>query len=573
MQDCLVRYRQLLIEHPTKPMTELLPLIFKLKGKPYSLVDHFPHEPIFRITGEVPRRQVIKAGRQVAKSTGQASCGILRAAMVPFFNHLTVTPLFEQVRKFSSNYVKPFITESSVKTLLRNAGADNSVLQRTLPNGSNLFYNYASNSADRIRGTPADEVDADEMQDFDLDVLPIIESCLGASPYKIMRYSGTPKTSDGPLEVYWLDSSQGIWHIICDHCGYDNDCSADGDLLKMVDDPITLVCGKCKRPVDSSTGFYVHRFPERRVMFPGYHMPQVIFPMHYRRPVDWQEVQNTRLKKPKFVFYNECLGESCDTGTKLLTIQELQGAAKLKHVDPADFHNGKYIKTALGVDWGGKGKEKTTDKDDFVSNTALALAGLRGDGVVEIPWLFKTPYTADHYEEADLVLKAAGKANVDWIAHDFGGAGNVRESIVLHQGWPYEKIAPLTYSIMSVNKPIIFYAPAGQDGARSSWTIDKTRAILLFCALVKTRKVLFVNWEDGKECLDDFFSIFEESIDGPRNSQRTLVKRLRKRTDDIVHACVFATMVLFHSTDTWPDIAEAFMKLEGDDEVWRKEDV
>ncbi len=559
VRDAVKLYHEVLNQNQGMPVTTILPLFFNFQGKPYSIDrGHFPFEPQFRMA-RVPQRQILKCGRQVGKSLSTAATGILRGAMTPYFQHLTVTPLFEQVRKFSSNYVKPFLKECSFRSSIIAPGTDNSVLQRTLSNGSNLFYNYASNSADRIRGTPADEVDCDEMQDFDLTVLPVIESCLGASKYKLLRFSGTPKTFDGPLQVYWNKSSQAIWHIPCMTLGCNtiNKCSAyDGHLIKMIDHPKTLVCHKCAQPLNSRIGYYVHTYPDRQWSFPGYHMPQVIFPMHYEDPKAWHLIQQNLKEKPKYIIWNELLGESLDTGMKLLTLEELQAVSKLPAENPTTFNTGRYVKTALGVDWGGKGKEKVQDKDEFISNTALALAGLRSDGIVEIRWLWKTPYEANATAEAQMVVESASNARVDWMAHDFGGAGNVREDIILGSGYPAGKIAPFTYSIMSPNKPIVFYEPAGTRGVRSSWTLDKTRAISLFCELVKRGKILLPNYDEYRDFLQDFFNVFEQTNESPRGKVK-IIQKVPHQTDDVVHACVFAAMALYHSTE-WPVLAESY---------------
>jgi hypothetical protein len=523
----------------------------------------------------VPRRQVTKAGRQVAKSTNMAATGILRAASIPYYNLLTVTPLFEQVRKFSSNYVKPFLAETTLRTQIVAPGTDNSVLQRTLSNGANMFYNFASKSADRIRGTPADELDVDEVQDFDLDVLPVIESCLDASEYQLIRYSGTPKTFDGPLQYYWDLSSQGIWHILCQTtgCKHENICSVDGDILKMIDNPKTLVCAKCNQPLDARIGMYVHGRPERRMTFPGYHMPQVIFPMHYENPKKWDKIQkDLKGEKPKYIIWNEILGESLDVGQKLLTITDLKRAGTAPVTKPQQFPRSRYIMSVGGTDWGGKGKERVTDKEDFISNTALALGGMRNDGVIEIKWLYRTPYEANNYQEAKLVYETFRGVGVDWLAHDFGGAGNVREDIMINLGMPREKIAPFTYTRLSFNKPIVFFEPSGVRGARSSWSLDKPRSLSLLCEMIKSGLVILPEYEKVKEYLEDFLSIYEETIETPRGKQ-TLVKRVPRRTDDVVHAINYVVMTLCHATGKWPKIADAYMNLKGPDQQWTDQDL
>ncbi len=578
IKDALARYRQILLANPTKPICEVLPLIFRLKGKPFSVMQtHFPQEPMYRVAGIVPRRQVVKAGRQVAKSTGLAASGILMAAANEHFNHLTVTPLFEQVRKFSSNYVKPFLVESTVRTLITKPGTDNSVLQRTLANGSNLFYNYASNSADRIRGISADSLACDEMQDFDLRVLNVIEACLTASPHKLMRFSGTPKTFDGPLQVYWNDSSQAVWHIPCmrSPCQKINRCDTDGDLIKMIDNPDTLVCAECGKPVDSSFGYFVHGVPERQMTFPGYHLPQVIFPMHYANPAAWLEIQEAIKHQPKFYVYNEILGESLDSGLKMLTADEIKRAAVTTPVTPSEFKASEYIMSSVGVDWGGKGKEVGSN-DEFLSNTAIALGGMRPDGVVEIRYCHRTPYEASHNEEAQMVVDVVKQSRVERFGHDFGGAGDVRETLAINSGIDPRKVMPFTYSAMAFNKPIVFFNPPTERGVRISYVLDKARSLQLLCALIKSQKVLLPKYTGGSYGLgplDDLLAIYEETNDTPRAGSVRFVKRLPSRTDDMVHAINYVVMSLYHSTGRWPDLAKAFQNLKGEPEGWTRKDL
>lgn len=575
VRDALRRYGEILEQNPGMPICDILPLIFRLKGQPYSVTStHFPQEPMFRIKGITPVQQITKAGRQISKSTVLASVGILRAAAIPYFNHLTVTPLFEQVRKFSSNYVKPFLSECAIRTTILRPGTDNSVLQRTLANGSNLFYNYASNTADRIRGTSSDQVDFDEMQDLDLTVLPIIESCLDASKYKIRRYSGTPKTFDGPLQVYWERSSQAIWHIPCRNCYKVNRCDVEGQILKMIDNPKTLVCGFCGQPIDSSQGYYIHGFPERRLTFPGYHQPQVIFPMHYRDPRAWTKIQDSLKHQPKFYVYNEILGESIDVGLKMLTQEELKRAAVLTPTPPHQFNSSDYLMTACGIDWGGKGKEKTTDREEFISNTAVALGGIRSDGIIEIKWLYRTPYESDIVQETNIVKDILANARVHRLAHDFTGAGLTREAMIVQAGIPEGcMLVPYTYAMMSFNKPIVFHNPPGPKGTRNSWTLDKSRSLRLLCELIRTKQVLLPDWEQNKQFLNDFFSIFEEARDSSRSGQVIQVKRMDRHTDDVVHAINFVVMSLYHSLKRWPNIAKAFENLPGEPETWTHRDV
>lgn len=547
-------------------VSPLLPLIFQLRGMPYDLSwSHFMMDPMFRVFNS-PRRMLWKCSRQVSKSTSQAAAQIIRARIQPNYNILTILPLFEQTRKFSQNYVRPFISTSPIKSVLLGELSADSVLQRAIGDNSNLFYSYCAGDPNRIRGIAADEIDADEVQDLDSEDLPVIEQCMSASRYKIVRYTGTPKTFDNTIHLLWEDSSQAFWAIPC-VCGYTNRSMVDGDLLNMIGDLShrndgsvrTLICAKCGRDLNSRNGYWVHVFPERQLSFPGYHVPQPILPMHYESAPDWQIILETRRDKPTYIFYNECLGESYDLGAKVITAEQINNACVADPCEPHTMPVGRYVMQALGIDWGGRGKEKATDTDDFISNTAFALAGLNADGTVDIPYLHKIPYVVDQGHEGDMAVNVASQARCDYVALDYGGQGNVQEGIMHAKGWPDTRTIPFTYSVMAPTKPIVFYQP-GSAGTRSSYTLDKPRSILLLCELIKRKIVRLPDLDKYKnDHLRDFLALIEESIDNPRGSPRRLIKRMVRRHDDVVHAINFAVMGLFHATQNWPKVTEAFI--------------
>jgi hypothetical protein len=417
----------------------------------------------------------------------------------------------------------------------------------------------------------------DEMQDFDIDVLPVIQSCLDASPFKIERYAGTPKTFDNPLQVYWDFSSKGVWHIPCQEtgCKYENRCTVadDGDSLKMIGDGRrrkdgrlnTLICAKCGQPLNSRLGYFIHGYPNRRKTFAGFKKPQILFPMHYESALAWDKIMDVARNKPKYLFYNEILGESIDTGQKLITIKDLKEAGVAKYQPPSNFDRARYLMTAVGADWGGKGKEKTTDTEEFISNTSFALGGIRGDGVVEITWGYQTPYSADHFQEAGMCREAAATSSADFIAHDYGGAGDVRESILVRSGWPLGRVLPFTYVALGLNKNIVTYAPGAAD-ARTSYSLDKARSLLLLCELIKAKKVVFAPYEGRMATLmNDFLAIYSEKRDNPRGGSSVLINRIHKQHDDFVHAVNFVVMGLFHRTQKWPNVGaiwDEIMKLK-----------
>ena len=110
MEEARASYGRLSNDLCKKSMVGALPLLLRLRGRPYTLEDHFPMEPIFRT--EMPVQFLLRCGRQVSKSTTFAAQGVIQSGCTPFFNSLFVTPLFEQCRRFSTNYVRPFVNDS-----------------------------------------------------------------------------------------------------------------------------------------------------------------------------------------------------------------------------------------------------------------------------------------------------------------------------------------------------------------------------------------------------------------------------------------------------------------------------
>ena len=537
------------------PMTDALPLLFRHKGQPYELDwSHFFFEPMFRMKNR-PRRRVFKCGRQVAKTSSTAHYQVMLCATIPHFKVMNCTPFFEQARRFSANNVAPAIRGFSMREMFLRGGG--SVLQRDRVNESSMLFVSLQGTADRARSASVDYSVFDETQDIDPVNVPVAQNCLAASLYKMEDYLGTPKTFDNLLQEKFDYSSQAVWVTPCHHCGFENYACTDQHLLKMIDGP-TLVCAKCRKPLNTRLGFWEHAVPERQRTFAGYHVPQPILPMHYEDANSWDVIQTAIQTYPTYRLYNEILGESYDSGSKLLTIQDIKKAAVLEPILPKDMKSGPYVAVGTGVDWGGRGKEIATDVEEFISNTATAMGGIRTDGVVEIRHVGRVPYAVDHHEEIALVAEVAGRSRSQMVALDYGGQGNVMQTMLIAAGCPEDLIVPFTYCGTVPRRPIIQFHPPTAAGVRSSYSLDKTRSLLLLVELIKRGYVLLPDYEKYKLCLDDFLAIYEESVDSPTGSKHRRVCRMRRRTDDVVQACNFLVMGLFHRTGIWPQLAKMF---------------
>lgn len=521
-------------------------------------------------------------------STSLAAQGVVFSNSIPYFSTLYVTPLFEMVRRFSHNYVRQFLEESPARKLFLGSKTMNSVLQRTFLNGSAMYFSYAFLDAERTRGIPADKNVIDEVQDMNYDFLQIIHETLSGSPYALKQYAGTPKSLDNTIEKLWQDSSQAEWMIKCHHqgCGHWNVPAADWDLIDMIgpwhreisEKTPAVVCAQCStsasiRPLNPRLGRWVHRFPERRWTQAGYHVPQIIMPMHYASHEKWDALvgkMQGRANTTPTTFLNEVCGESCDQGSKLITVSELKAACVLpwvRKVAAAKKHALKgYVRKILSVDWGGGGgtvkgaASKTGEqKRERTSFTTLAVLGMRPDGKIDTIWGHRSVRTHDWEYEARLCLEAMKEFQCSHIAHDYSNAGEGRLVLLYQAGVPPTNIYNIRYQGFGHN--IINFHEATDDHPHNWWAVDKARSLVTTCMAIKYGLIRFFQYDyvsaDQPGLLEDFLSLIEEKVDSRLGSDTYVIVRNPNKPDDFAHSVNMGACCLWSMTGKWPNIAEA----------------
>lgn len=560
------RFQQLISENQVHTLAKVLPLLLNLKGKPYTLLNHFPFEELFRFT--MPDEYVFMTGRQVAKTTSTAAEGVIKTSSIPHITQLYCTPLFEQVRRFSTMFVQPFIEQSPVKRLWVGTSTTQSVLQRSFKNNSKMVFSFALLNADRVRGISADMVSIDEIQDMMRDHLPIIMETMSASPWSITRYTGTPKTLDNTLTTLWRRSSQAEWFIPCTHCttgGHPtwNIPSLEFHLDDMVgpyrDDisekrPATI-CHKCRQSISPRLGMWRHRYPEKRWSCAGYHIPQIIMPLHYADRTKWSKILAKREgwgNTPMNVFYNEVMGEPIDTASKLVSMTELMAAARLGPKDPrwAKARARRYKYLTMGVDWGGGG-------EDGISFTTIALVGMTFDGKLEVIWGKRLLTPHDHIGEAREIKWWWDYFRPHLLAHDYTGAGSLRETFLGQSGINVNSIMPCMY-VGAAKKAICYHVAPTIDHPRHHYRIDKSRSLLLTCAMIKLGGMQFFNWDfesdENRGLIYDFLALIEEKTQTMSAGELYRIDRADDMTDDFAQAVNLATVACWYRARQWPDL-------------------
>ncbi len=546
----------------------LLPIMLNLNGEPYTLDNHFPFEPFFKT--RMIHRLILKCGRQVSKSTSLASQGIVSSNCIPYFNTLYVTPLFEMIRRFSSNYMAGFIRESPIKRLMVDSHTTQNVLQRGFKNESKMFFSFAFQNCDRTRGLNTSKNSFDEVQDLDPSFIPIINETMSGSKYGgIEQHTGTPKTLNGTLEKLWLDSSRAEWHIFCRSCGYENIPSLEHDLTRMtgpdhVDREVSeaypgLVCARerCSRPVYPRDGHWIHHSPELLNIAEGYHVPQQIMPMHYADPEKWGVLLGKRAGfglTTDAMYWNEVCGESYDEGARLITQTELKRACtnRPNNLSYAAGHIGDYIHRVISVDWGGGGQKE-------VSFTVAAVLGMKANGDIDVlyAWRSRTPH--DHNAECREIFRIMATWHCTHLVHDYNGAGDARETIIVNAGYPARRIIPMVYLRAGAGALMRRKAYNPKTGQRLHYQLDKARSLVQCCNLIRFGKIKFFRWDGAttSPLISDFLSLTEDMVDSRLGSDvYTIIRDEQAGPDDFAHAVNMGSCALFWRVDRWPNMAE-----------------
>jgi len=534
-------------------ITSLSPYIplFTMRGKPMSMDYHYQLMPLFTLNR--PPNMVFRCARQLGKSYSIVESGILLSGNIPDFNTLYIQPRYDQISRLHTTIMKPLINRMVNRGQWISNQQANAFLMKTWKNNSITYMEYMLMSSDRLRGISGiGATYFDECQDLNIDFIPIAQETMSASiDYGFSCFTGTSKTTDGTLEVMFERSSQAYWTIKCS-CGKYNSANPDEQLFKMIGLK-GLTCAFCGKMLNTHTGVYQHAYKDRRAIFPGYHISQVTHPIHCTIPAKWNQLlAKVNGGYDKVRLYNEVLGIPCDESLKLLTATDVRNANNgiSADVEKAASLKNWYDMRILGIDWsGGGGLGK--------SFTAGAVCGARpGQESIDCTFGFRIPLGIRPEDEVKMILYYFDKFKCHYLAHDYTGAGYLREVLLTNAGLSPEKIIPYSY-VCAPKKPIVYvHAPA--DGSRSSYNIDKPRSLALMSALVRHRKITLPNEKPAPEApvLTDLIALTEAPTELIRGGTVYLIGKAADRSDDFAHALNFASNTIWYMRGHYPQVAE-----------------
>jgi hypothetical protein len=503
-----------------------------LEGQPFSLAEYPMYRKIYLVEhGDL----LLKCSRQVGKTVTEHNLTYMESIAYDGFRTLYISPSKDQTSRYSkSKYGKTLKASPVLKGLLLDGHESINVGHHLYGNGSEQWFSYAGDDADRIRGISCDRINYDEIQDIPYDgVVPVINECLRASKFKYITYAGTPKSKDNTIEFLWQISTQNEWAVKCQACNrrsiYIN---TDGIGAKGII-CLNKKCGKYVNPYNAEW-VSLNKAGE----LTGYHINQLILPENLPIVAKSQEDYDMRLSNWKRIlrklnsgeysetaFLNEVVGVSTAAGARLLSLEELEelcdSSLELHETPSYGFNRNRFSLVYAGIDWGGNGKEG-------VSRSALSIFGLRPDGTQEL--LCHKIYPIENpLDSLNHMMQTLQSWQVHCIGADAGGG--TLANPMLRQRFGFDNVYPISYG---VQKAVLEWDAELYQGC---YKTNRTSIIDNFALeLKKIKKIKYPNKSYMQLCFKDMLALFEEET----QAGKKIWQRHPKTPDDSFHSQVYA---------------------------------
>ena len=333
-----------------------------LQGQPIRFEDR-PYLPA--IYEACDRNVVLRASRQVEKSTYLVNRMIFEACIHPGRRILFVAPRQDQARAFCKTRLNPAIRQSPLvlKLLGYERPPQLGVDMLQFPNGSEVFLRAAYRSADATRGISADVLICDEFQDLADGDLPVLQETLSHSKLRTTILTGTPKLVTNHLETAFANSTARQWTVTCPGCG-----------KPVIPDERSLgpefsICHYCGGPIDFATGMWVATNPDS-TWGEGFWINHLMVPW-----VTHRDLLNRRHEYDEMRLKNEVLGLPTSYGDITVTIAELEACCSARPMarEKSDIPSWGRARLMAGIDWGGN-----------KSRTSVVIASLADGNVVHL---------------------------------------------------------------------------------------------------------------------------------------------------------------------------------------------
>lgn len=453
-------------ELPIKRPSEVAQKALWLDGAPLSLAGRNYLKPIYDFGY---RNIILKCGRQVEKSSTLRHVMLTRSLFKSHYRSLYVSPSQSQTSDFAKELGKVIAGSPYVVNNFTSPALVNQTLERQFLNGSTIKLRSAFLHADRCRGISVMDLYIDEIQDFLMHNMPVIEEC--QSHYQDVSrrmYSGTPKSFNNPIEVVWQDSSMSEWMIKCSGCNNWNNLGVNNIGMHH------LICAKCGKQINPIEGQWVSR--RKHGLFKGFRISQLMVPFSA-----WDKILEKYERYSPAKFHNEVLGESFDSSDVPITEKDIVNACDPQM--PMYWSKTRDIQsfpTFMGIDWG------TSEEDK--SRTVVTI------GYYRTPNLFQYIYCKkfgekekDPLYQIEEIAKLFGRFKCDIVCADWG-FGHVQNRILQDKLGP-DKVVVVYYS--HNQKKNVQWNQKGR-----MFVVNKPRLMSNMFSGVKLGTIRFFNWNE-----------------------------------------------------------------------------
>lgn len=506
--------------------------LYDNEGRPQRL-DKFPMmRPIYDC---LPQRLLLKCSRKTLKSTLLSNLIALNMLRWNYYKILYVAPQEASTAYFSNNYVVPRFESPNVKKLFVKGWDKNDVYAKIFGDTrSSVNFKYAKDDATRIRGLATDHNFHDEVQDIGYEILPVIKETMALSEFKREIFAGTPLTTDNTINQLWKTSNQLEWATKCEGCNHWNTITMDNEPLKMLM-PEGFCCSKCSKILNTINGEWVSFNPSTKSDLVGFHLAQPLLPYFNQSKKEWKAFYS-KINEGNYglhQIYNEALGLAYDVGTKPITEEQLKACCVLGKMEDKEnkslpiYQNNKwkYRIVTCGNDWG---VNQTT------SRTVTCMGGLREDGVFEV-FYAKCYKDFDHKAHVRDIAELANAVNA-FCASDSGPSPD--RGIMLTELTSPSRSQLVRYEHGKVIQR--FDQPSSAwDWRQNRWVLHRSDTLSFTLELIKQKKILFPQWDEMSDILQDILNVFIETKDGLFR-QELFYRHGADAPDDFLHALNWA---------------------------------
>lgn len=481
-------------------------------------------------------RTLLCCGRQTEKSTLLGNTLLTNTMLIRFFRSLYVSPSQQQTETFSKDRITdPLLMSGDLammawgppdrgsrrgrRAVKKTLTLDN-VLNKKFITGSEMTFRYAFHSADRVRGIRADDIKIDEIQDINIEFLPIIEECSAHSEWKLKTFSGTPKTIDNTLNYLWENhSTRNEWAVPCDACNHWN------ILFEKNIGKKSLICSRCGKQIYANheraqwasdrSAQWLLRNP---LAFNGYRISQLMVPW-----LVWDDILDRYQRYPRVQFYNEVLGRPYDSSSKAIPRAKIMETCRPSlSMENALAFVGR-AKLYMGIDWG------TGENSSF---TVVTVGGYMGG---RFQYIYAKRFTgeeaADIELQIQLIKELIHKFKPELVGVDYGGG--FAPNSALTKTFTIERIFKFQYN----NAKYLHW-----DHELARFMVNRTAVLMDFInAFNELKHFTLPRWEEW----EDPFSLDMESVLKEYTSERNgapskmYLSRVPSKADDTLHSMLY----------------------------------